>query len=394
MRIVVMGAGGEMGQVAARHLVRNQRIDELVLADRSVDDAERAAATIDAGGSVTTVDCDLLDPRRTREVLDAADAVLNCAGPFFLLGVPTLEAAIDTATTYVDICDDPEPTIEMLALDERARAAGVTAVIGMGASPGLSNLLAARAAERLDSVQDCITGWSLSESRDDEAPAPQRQEVTGAVVHFMEQIHGHVAIVEDGELVHRPPLRAVEIDYPGHGRGTGYVVGHPEPVTLHRSFGVTGRSCNVVLVDDGPTAGLLGTLQRDLDNGCLDLRAAGREALAPSATRLARAMVAGARLRSRGSLPSLFAWVRGTTAGRSATVGCHVTTLPPGMAGATSVPAALAVGQLLDARPAPGVHAPERVIDATRLLTELIPFCVTPVADVDALAPVDIRFDV
>lgn len=390
-----MGAGGEMGQVAARQLASDERIGELVLADRSVDDAVRVAATIDdAGGSVATVECDLLDPTRTREVLDAADAVLNCAGPFFLLGIPTLEAAIDTTTTYVDICDDPEPTIEMLALDERAHAAGVAAVIGMGASPGLSNLLAARAAERLDTVQDCITGWSLTESRDDAAAPPQRREVTGAVVHFMEQIHGQVAVVEDGELVHRPPLGAVEIDYPGHGRGTGYVVGHPEPVTLHRSLGVTGRSCNVVLVDDGPTAGLLRTLRRDLDDGCLDLRAAGREALAPSASRLARAMVAGTRLRSRGSLPSLFAWVRGTAAGRSATVGCHVTTLPPGMAGATSVPAALAVGQLLDTRPAPGVHAPERVVDVTRLLADLILHCATPVADVDALAPVDVSFDV
>jgi hypothetical protein len=74
-------------------------------------------------------------------------------------------------------------------------------------------------------------------------------------------------------------------------------------------------------------------------------------------------------------------------------VGCHVTSLPRGMDGCTSVPAALAARQLL-ARPlAPGVHSPERVIDGERLLGELLPFCNRPVASVDALAPVVVAHD-
>ena len=123
-----------------------------------------------------------------------------------------------------------------------------------------------------------------------------------------------------------------------------------------------------------------------------DLQAAARALLKPSVTRLTKAAIGGATLRGAGSLPPLFACVTGTIDGREATVGCHVTAMPRGMAGSTSIPAALAAGQLLAARPAPGAYAPESVIDADRLLSDLIPWCTTPVADVDQLAPVQISF--
>ena len=396
MHVVVLGAAGDMGRTAVRQLARNEAITELVLADLDHEGAASLVASIEgnAGGRVSAARCDVLDDLEGRRVLDRADLVLNCAGPFFRLGVPALHAAIDTTTTYIDICDDPEPTIEMLALDERAREAGVVAVIGMGASPGVSNLLALRAARRLDSVRDCFTGWSLDDSTDgDEAGLAHADgSPSSAVVHFMEQIHGTVAVVEDGELVHRPPLEPVVLEFPGLGNGTGYVVGHPEPVTLHRSLGVGGRSCNLVLVRDGATAAFLRGIQKDLDDGDLDLQAAARALLKPSVTRLTKAAIGGATLRGAGSLPPLFACVTGTIDGREATVGCHVTAMPRGMAGSTSIPAALAAGQLLAARPAPGAYAPESVIDADRLLSDLIPWCTTAVADVDQLAPVQISF--
>ena len=407
MQVVVLGAAGEMGRVAAAHLAANEAISDLVLADLDGERAEAVRRRVGAGaGRLRSTACDVLDGRAIRQLLDGADLVVNCAGPFFRLGIPSVRAAIDTSTTYLDICDDPEPTIEMLRLDEAAREADVAVVVGMGASPGVSNLLARRAASRLDTVHDCYTGWSLDDSADPSpAPAVPSGATTGpfddalrrpdgspsgAVVHFMEQIHGEVAVVEDGELVRRPPLAAVDLDYPGVGRGTAYVVGHPEPVTLHRSLGVTGHSCNLVLVDDGATVAFLRGLQRDLDGGRLTLDEAAGLMLSPPPARVAEAALVGAGLGTGGPLPRLFAWLRGTVSGEPAVATCHVTTMPAGMAGATSIPAALAAGQLLERRPAPGVHPPEAVIDPDRLLTELIPSCAARVTDLAALAPVHV----
>lgn len=380
-----------MGAMVARYIAQNPSVRELLLADLDAARVRRTASAVDrAGCAVAATACDVLDHAALSRLLGRADVLVNCAGPFFRLGVPTLRAAIETRTSYLDICDDPDPTLDMLALDDAARAAGVAAVVGMGASPGLSNLLAVRAARRLDAVADCFTAWALdaaSPGADDEELAGSHGAPSGAVLHFMEQIHGTVHVVEDGSLVRRPPLEAVDLVFPATGRGTGYVVGHPEPITLRTSLGVTGRCVNLVLVRDGTTAAYLRGLQRDLDAKALDLAEAGRLLLSPSASRSAAALAEGASLGGSAALPPFFALVRGTKDGVPTTIGCHVTTLPRGMAGATGVPAALAVAQLLDNPPAPGVHAPEAVIDADRLLRDLVPHCVDPVADVDLLAP-------
>ena len=53
--------------------------------------------------------------------------VVNTCGPFFKFGEPILSAAIDSGCHYLDICDDWEPTLEMMKLDANAKSAGVSA---------------------------------------------------------------------------------------------------------------------------------------------------------------------------------------------------------------------------------------------------------------------------
>lgn len=383
-----------MGATACRHLAAADGIGEVVVADRDGARAARIAEELaGARARVTSRAVDLQDGAATRALLAGADLVLNCAGPFFRLGVPALEAAIDTRTPYVDICDDPEPTLAMMALDDEARRAGVFAVIGMGASPGVSNLLAVRAATRLDRVTDCFTAWPLDGvelpggEQDLRAAASSGGAPSAAAVHLMEQISGRIRVIDDGELVARAPLAAVELDYPGFGTGTAYTVGHPEPLTLSRSLGIRGRGANLMLLRPS-TAAFLRSLQTQLDRGAITREAAAAAILAPATGRALLAAVRGLACAGAGSLPPFFALLSGERGDRRLQVGCHVTTLPPGMDGATAIPAALGAAQLLRKPPAPGVHAPEAVIEAESFLAALAPLCPGAPTSADALAPV------
>jgi hypothetical protein len=384
-----------MGRTAAGHLALLEVISELVVADLDEGAASATVASLDqAAGSVSAATVDVLDGGSLRRLLERADLVVNCSGPFFRLGEPVLRAAIETTTDHVDICDDPDPTAAMLELDAAAHAAGVVAVVGMGASPGLSNLLAVRAARQLDTVADCYTAWPLDVTGPDGEPfideeiATQSDAPSAAAIHLMEQIHGEVMVVEDGNRVRKPPLEAVELAYPEHPPGTAYTVGHPEPLTLGTSLGVTGRCANLMVLSAGSTVAYLRGLQRELDRGRLTLDQAARALLQPTPVRKAKAIAGGMILGGPGGLPPFFALVRGQRGGEAITAGCHLTAIPPGMDGATSIPAALAVAQLLDARPEPGVHPPEHVIDPDRLLTDLTSHCHPHVDSLDALAPV------
>jgi len=67
-----------------------------------------------------------------------------------------VETVLELGVDYVDVCDDVDATLELLDLDARAKAKGVTALIGMGSSPGATNLLAKLAATTLLDETDSI----------------------------------------------------------------------------------------------------------------------------------------------------------------------------------------------------------------------------------------------
>jgi lysine 6-dehydrogenase len=378
MRVLALGGGGAMGAVAARVAATLPAVTAVVVADRDLAAARRTAATAQADHPpVHAVQVDITDTTALRDLLDDADIVLNTVGPFTRFGPTVLEAAIATGTHYLDICDDPEPTSAMLALDERARAAGVTAILGMGASPGISNLLASLAAARLDHVQDLYTAWPVDVGADsdddgDDSLTGGNGKPSAAAVHWMEQISGVVPAVTDGALTHRQPLHPVTLRLPGDRAGTAYVVGHPEPVTLHASYAPSGDSACLMVITPG-TVAFLDALRTEIDAGRLTYERAAAELGAPSLRRMTRAGLRSRRHPGPGTLPPFFAVATGRRGGRQFTVLATLDTATTGgMAEATGIPLALGLAQVMDGTARrPGVLPPEAVIDADRLLADL-----------------------
>ena len=133
-----------MGRVGVARASGFEDLGELVVADLDLAAAEKIVAECapSARTHLRAASVDVTDPTALAALLRPADVVLNTTGPFYRLGVPVLQAAIEAGCHYIDICDDWEPTLDMLALHDEAAARGVLAVIGMGASrfesPGLA----------------------------------------------------------------------------------------------------------------------------------------------------------------------------------------------------------------------------------------------------------------
>lgn len=396
MKVMALGGAGAMGAEAIRVASRLPGVSEIAVVDRDLDAARRVAREVKQGGDarvrISAVQLDVTDGRGLWSALSAVDVVLNTVGPYYRFGLGVLSAAIESRTHYLDICDDWEPTLRMLELDARARAAGVCAVIGMGASPGVSNLLAAAAARELDCVSDVYTAWPVDgprSSRDggDGLLAPDG-EPSAAAVHWMQQISGTVAVVRRGRLIQEAPLRATTLTLPGGRTGTAYTVGHPEPATLLRTLVPTGNAVNLMVVSPG-TAAYLDVLRTDIDRGRLTNESAAASLARPSLGRGLRSMVRATRFASPGSLPPFFAAAVGLRDGRRRTAlarlvddvdhtgahpagGAGVDALLNDMAKATGIPLALGLSQLLDgAACRSGVHPPDAVIDSDRFFGEL-----------------------
>ncbi|WP_431956482.1 saccharopine dehydrogenase family protein [Nocardia lijiangensis] len=380
MQVLALGGSGAMGAAAVRAAVTLPAVTEVVVADRDLAAAHALAEALAGHDAVVRARrVDVTESDDLHGALRDADVVLNTVGPYYRFGLSILTAAIRTRTHYLDICDDWEPTLRMLELDAAARDAGVCAIIGMGASPGVSNLLAARAARDLDRVENAYTAWPVDvpDALDVAETLGAGGEPSAAAVHWMQQISGVITIVRDGRLTEEAPLRAVALALPGRRRGTAYTVGHPEPVTLHRSLAPTGDAANLMVVTPG-TAAYLDVLRTDIDKGRLTNESAARELAEPSLRRTLRAMPRATTFGSHGTLPPFFAAVTGSAGDEHRTVLAHltdtaeITRFTADMARFTGIPLALGLAQLLDATARrPGVHPPEAIIDPDRFFTDL-----------------------
>jgi len=197
IRVVALGGCGGMGQFAVRTAIDFDFVDEILIADRDEQGAREFAQR--CGPKTSSVGVDVLDEAALAEVLKGVDVVMTTVGPYYRFGLPVLRAAIRAGCHYLDINDDWEPTLEMLELDQEAKKAGITAIIGMGASPGLSNLIAVKAMNELDQVDDLITGWGTGGHEEELSETPgEGGTLRAATEHWIHQLTGKIRVRRGG----------------------------------------------------------------------------------------------------------------------------------------------------------------------------------------------------
>ncbi len=148
VRIIVLGGCGVVGSIAVQTLISLPDFSEIIIGDINI---EKARDLINKLGSekLSAIKVDALDPESIKKAIRDSDIVLNCIGPFYKFAPLILKAVIETGRNYVDICDDVDATRELLKMDADVKQANISALIGMGSSPGVTNLLAKFAADQL-----------------------------------------------------------------------------------------------------------------------------------------------------------------------------------------------------------------------------------------------------
>lgn len=225
--VVVLGAAGAQASGLLRGFGRSDRPLRLVLCDRAFREGQGFGT---GDQQIEQVQFDLLaEPDRLDHVLLGADLVVNMTGPYYTLGPIILDAAIAAGTDYLDICDDADATELLLARDEEAKAAGVTALIGMGSAPGTTNVLVRLA---LDALPDGDASVSIMWCVD-------AADMVGAVVpHFAHSFY--TAIPELGGAPSWEALEPERVAFPEPiGEQVVVTLSHPEVTTLPRFTRVT-----------------------------------------------------------------------------------------------------------------------------------------------------------
>ena len=378
MKLVLIGGGGHVARAAAKVIRSHPLVSRIVFAD--IDAAAAAESAAAAGDKGVSLRLDVRDCKALAQLLTGARCVLNLAGPYFEFGPLVLAAAMAAKVDYLDICDDWEPTLEMLEMGGAAEKAGITAILGMGSSPGISNLLATKAMSRLSRVDKVYTLWQAGEPDRGFVQAHTDHKRPGrasaALVHGVIQMTGKIRAFRGGTWTDVTPLSKVDIDVPELGLIRGAIFGHPEPITLPRFARVRDEAlCLVMLTQSwhGLHERYIFPLneQQNIDyQQAADAYLNGASAFIDSGGLVLDNTFA--------MIPRSFAYAEGEAHGVSKTVSAYLTGRPAGgMPEVTGTPLAVALSMMLDGQLSkPGVWAPEDCIDVERFFERYRAYCV------------------
>ena len=229
-KVIVLGGCGAVGSVAVKTLAKQDIISEVVIGDWNIEKAKKLAK--DLGPKVSAIKVNAEEEESIKAAVKGCDIVLNCIGPFYKTVKKILSTVIELGINYVDVCDDVDVTIDILNMDAQAKKADIMAVIGMGSSPGISNLMGKFAAENLLDETDSIDFFH--------AHGGEAIEGEGVIGHRFHCMTIDVPMFLDGKLTYvkyfEPDGIALRqtFDFPILGEVPLYPYPHPEQVTMPR----------------------------------------------------------------------------------------------------------------------------------------------------------------
>ncbi|MBI2146877.1 saccharopine dehydrogenase NADP-binding domain-containing protein [Candidatus Woesearchaeota archaeon] len=147
-KIVVLGGYGEMGRVTVIDLVETFK-GGIIIAGRNKEKARQFANSF-KNKQVTWAEADVTKHDSIVRLLRQCDVVINATQ--YTANIDVMAAALEAKIGYVDLGGLFHMTRKQLKLHKRFKAAGRTAILGCGATPGITNVMAAYGAALFDHI--------------------------------------------------------------------------------------------------------------------------------------------------------------------------------------------------------------------------------------------------
>jgi lysine 6-dehydrogenase len=227
MRALVLGGAGAVCQETTRDLAEYSEFEEIVVADYNLPAVERLLASI-GDARLKPLQFDANDKRGMRQLFPQFDVVLN--GLPFAYDLEVNRACVETGIHGLDLSSsDPQ-----FAMHEEALSKNMLFVPGMGATPGITNMMVRRASERLDRMDAADIYFAAFRCL---APAPGLLQTT--IWEFDPDDEARQEVYyQDGEWHPTPPLSGglMVRFHEQIGEQMVYYVPHDESNTLPHSY--------------------------------------------------------------------------------------------------------------------------------------------------------------
>lgn len=203
MKIMVLGGAGKMGCIAVQFLAQDERVEKVVIGDIDMENAKTVANYLD-NSKVEIKEVDIKDADGFVSALKEVDVCLNAT--VYYTNLDVMEACLKAGAHYTDMGGLFHTTRKQLALDEAYKEAGISAVLGMGSAPGVPNIQARYAADRLETIESIKIYDGIK------TPPADDVRFTYAVPTILDELTLAPMVFRDGEFRACEPLSEFE-DY-------------------------------------------------------------------------------------------------------------------------------------------------------------------------------------
>jgi saccharopine dehydrogenase-like NADP-dependent oxidoreductase len=161
MSILVLGASGQIGAYTVQDLIEFCGEKDIIASSRRMSNVKKAMDDLKLTKKVKLLEIDAHDTAKVLDTIkkEKVETVVNCAWYQTNLGV--MDACVKGGATYTDLGGFFDTCLKQIDLHKKWKDAGVNATIGLGSTPGMTNIAGAAGAKKLDSVDaiDIVCAW-------------------------------------------------------------------------------------------------------------------------------------------------------------------------------------------------------------------------------------------
>lgn len=248
--VAVVGGGGLVSQCASYDLAMDGGVESIIVADLDISKARKVASLANALSGKRKARAVQVDVRKVKEASRAvagSDVLIN--GVQYDFNEKVMDMALLAGSHYLDFGGLYWMTKRQLSRSSEFRSAGLLAVAGMGAEPGLSGIIANELCDRMDSVETIKVRDAWRDYTKNVPPF----FVTWSIQTLMDEYTMEGEVLQDGKIRKYAPLAlSEEYDFPEPvGSTQVYSTRHSEIATFPSSFRKKGVR-NVNWMEGGP----------------------------------------------------------------------------------------------------------------------------------------------
>jgi len=234
MNVLILGGAGKMAYATIQDLLEidTDEVSKVVIADINYEKVKDVADKF-RNPKLAPVHVDVTDHAKLVKLIKGSDVVIDSTYVSGVASLSIIKAALEAGVHLINLGQlDKEEEEQAVTMSDAFARAGLSCILGLGSSPGISNLMVRELADRLDAVDTVDISFAYESLGT--STLPIKEPFAFAFEEFVES----PIIFQDGKFVTLPPQSGTQyIEFPAPiGMRAAFCIPHSEVWSVAETF--------------------------------------------------------------------------------------------------------------------------------------------------------------